>query len=270
MAGKLSAYDSSFARLHVFVAAATVGAHAGGSEGFRQRDVKFLSELFMNWEEHSVNPPHGEIRAVQVLRWLDFLLREGYARKTTRGSRPRYLLTRTGLLELIGVIAGDRDGGEKPRPHVLFTFFFLKAYRSRLIELVEREGREFPFALKIELTELLDISRLLKDEVRVIKREILKLDERIDSAFRTAQLVRQRLKAGTPLEAVVLEAQRAFPYELNSQKPLSELIGSIPEQVREWELSEGNESRARYLWEPEREMLKSLLRQLEKLATAQK
>jgi hypothetical protein len=60
-----------------------------------------------------------------------------------------------------------------------------------------------------------------------------------------------------------------YPYELNSTKPLQELIASIAPDQRRWELEDGNVIRAKTIWEPQRALLRELLRQLKTLVAAE-
>jgi hypothetical protein len=61
---------------------------------------------------------------------------------------------------------------------------------------------------------------------------------------------------------VIREVEKKYPYELNSMKPLHDLIASIAPDQRRWELETGGCVRATMLWEPQRALLKELLRNL--------
>jgi len=256
-------YESLSSRHELFIAAATLGAHANEHEGFRQRDVKFLIDLFTNWVELALQRSGASFQNTQVLRYLEVLVREGYARKMRKGTRPVYRLTRTGLLELLSRMV------EKPQlsrgAHFFFLYYFVRNYGPRIEEMVKSEGRQYPYALKIELERLLNFDELLKRELKYAAQELGKLQNRIQYAEGASALATGLLKKGEDLERVVLEAERKFPYDLNSQKPLSELIGSLPESARRWELETGNLSRAGHMWRPEKILLESYIRALESL-----
>ena len=85
--------------------AAAIAAHARfSSRGFRQKDLRFLLELFWNWVESAMVGPSIAIQNVQIARYLDTLAQEGFAKRLAGGKSPRYRLTRVGLLECLGQI----------------------------------------------------------------------------------------------------------------------------------------------------------------------
>jgi hypothetical protein len=91
------------------------------------------------------------------------------------------------------------------------------------------------------------------------------METRISDALKTGELVRNRLAAGVSFTEVVREAELKYPYELNSMKPLSELIAEIDPDQQRWELQEGNILRARVMWLPQLSILKEYRRQLQEL-----
>ena len=258
-------YSSHALRHEIFVAAAVIASHAGSlGRGFRQRDVKFLVEVFSNWVEAT---QEGEVLAVQntqVQRYLDTLVREGYARKSKRGRAPLYQLTRTGLLELSSRIIEYKNFSSPGQ--FFFLFYFVSNYAGRMEELVKSEGTRFPYSLKLELEALFDAESLLKREVERTKRKLLRMDRRIADAGKTADLMQAGGRRGEALASLIETAEELYPYELNSQKSLSELMQGIHPGWRAWELETGNRQRIAQIWEPEREQLQSYLKLLEKLA----
>ncbi len=259
--------DTLFRRHEVFVAAATIAAHANGGEaGFRQRDVRFLIELFSNWVDISL--VHGvlEVKNTQVQRYLETLAADGCAKRQTRaGKQPVYRLTRLGLLELLSRIS-NRPSGGRPE-HFLFLYYFLCNYGPRISELIRAEGRHFPSAMRLEIEALLDYRRLLADEISAVTREIRQLDERIDDAVRAGELATRLFAKGVPITEVVAELEKRYPYELNNRKPLSELIGGVPPDLGRWELTEGNLARPAQMWNPVRSLFAAYLAALKKLAS---
>ncbi|MCB0340460.1 MAG: hypothetical protein KDD53_12690, partial [Bdellovibrionales bacterium] len=92
---------SALERYEVFICSALLAAHSSGEEnGFRQRDIKFYMGLFSNWLETSLPGDMLEVQQTQILRYLENLVSEGFARKLSRGQLPVYRLTRTGLVEI--------------------------------------------------------------------------------------------------------------------------------------------------------------------------
>jgi hypothetical protein len=255
--------SSHLGRLEVFIGSAAIAAHATFAEhGFRQRDVRFFVDLFLNWAE-DVGAVAPKVQNTQLLRFLGGLVDEGYAKRSNHNEIPVYRLTRVGLLELLTRITTPAD--RAPPAHFLFMVLFIRGYRGRLEKLIADQGQLFPVALKLEVQALLEIDDLLKKEIKKIERAIGRLEQRISDAEKTSQLTKNRLASGVPFAEIVKEAEKRFPYELNSMKPLSELISDIAPDQRRWELETGNVLRAQTLWVPQRAMLIEYLKQLRRL-----
>ena len=75
-------------------------------------------------------------------------------------------------------------------------------------------------------------------------------------------------RRGEDLGVLIEKAEELYPYELNSQKPLGELMQGIHPGWRAWELESGNLQRVNQIWKHERDLLQAYLRALEKLASA--
>jgi hypothetical protein len=250
-------------RNELFVATATLASHASAQgKGFRQRDVRFFAELFSNWA-HPNQSAELSIQNVQIQRYLSFLAKEGFLKSVSRSTRPLYKLTRIGLLDLLTRLVESKRDQEPSQ--FLFLLFFLRGYREWLLQLVRLEGEQFPPSMRIELESLLDTSTLIQRELKSVDQQLAKLDTRIQDAKRTSTLVAERLKGGTTFDDVVFEVEKRIPYELNSRRPLSELIASIQPDQRRWELLEGNKLRASVIWEPTRRLLKEYRIQLASL-----
>jgi hypothetical protein len=114
----------------------------------------------------------------------------------------------------------------------------------------------------MELSALLDVEELIRGETKRVERAIAKVEARIEEAEKTSELTRRRLASRVPFEEIVREAEKRYPYELNTMKPLSELIGSLVPDQRRWELEQGGLIRAKAIWRPQLGMLKEYLRQL--------
>jgi hypothetical protein len=256
-------YDSAISRLEIFVGSGVLAAHASHSEkGFRQRDARFFVELFVNWAE-DLGPSGRTIQNTQLSRYIEGLVREGYARRLSARGAPLYRLTRIGLLEILTRIASPSPSVTPS--HFLFLVCFIRSYKYRIEALIAAEGHQFPVALKLELAALLDVDELIRSERKRVKHAIMRIERRIDDALGTSELARHRLASRVPFEDVVREAEAKYPYELNSMKPLSELISSLVPDQRRWELEEGNTIRAKTIWKPQQAMLEEYLRQLQSL-----
>lgn len=253
--------DSLVKRHQLFIATALIGAHAQYPEiGFRHKHVRFLMELFSNWVE--VNLPGSMIEAqnTQIARYLAALVKEGYARKINRKGYPLYRLTRVGLIELLS--RGVNSTYLHDKDFFFFLYFFVTNYRDRLIELVRQEGSQFPPAMQIEIEELLDSKKLVERELAHATKELKRLELRIQDSRRTVNYARQSLRDGMEIDQIVKEAEKRWPYELNSVKPLSELISEVPPEAREWEIITGNEMRRKHIWERSGNLLSAYITEL--------
>lgn len=257
--------SSQVGRLGIFISSAAIAAHATFIEnGFRQRDMRFFVDLFLNWAE-DLGAVAPTVQNTQLLRFLGELTNGGYARRSTRKELPLYRLTRVGLLEMLTRITSP---AERTTPsHFLFMVLFIRSYRFRLEKLVENEGHQFPVSLRLEVQALLEVDELLRKEIKRAERAIARLDQRITDAEKTSGLTKNRLASGVPFAEIVKEAEKRFPYELNSMKPLSELISEIAPDQRRWELESGNILRADTLWKPQRALLFEYVKQLRRLAS---
>lgn len=258
-------YPAAAAKQEVFFSSATLAAHSSSDEdGFRQRDVRFFAELFLNWTEE-LGHTESALQNTQVLRYLEALVKEGYARKARRTASPSYRLTRLGLLEVTSRLVSPHHSAGPSR--FLFVLSFLRSYRERIEDLVRREGQQFPLSLKLELEALLDPEALLASELKRVESAIVRLDSRIGEAQETAALCRRLSASRVPFPEVVAEIEDRYPYELNTQKPLSQLISSIAPDQRQWELEQGTLLRSTNLWKPQLALLKEYRLQLQGLFT---
>ena len=247
--------EALFQRYRVFVLAATIAAHASSptaAQSFRQRDVRFYIELFSNWMETALGAFALPVQNTQVKRFLQILVDEGYARRIERGKHPSYRLTRTGLIELTAqMVQSDVGAG---RLQFFFLHYFIKNYRARIFDLVKRDGQQFPAALRIELEASLDAQALIARERKRVDVERKRLDARIDDARQVSEIMRARV--GTvPFHELVADVEHQFPYELNNQRPLRELMAGLSEELGVWELQVGAALRAKELWQPARRLL---------------
>lgn len=257
--------DGRLERHEVFVAAAVLGAHAGArGTGFRQRDVKFLIELFSNWVECALRGHSLQIQNTQVLRYLEALAAGGFARRLAKKEGyPSYKLTREGLVELLERLV-DREG-EVDREEFFFLYYFLRRLKLQIDALLRGDRRPLPYSLRLKVEELLDIKRLLAGEIERATVELKKLQYRMEDAGRTAELVKNGLKNGKSVPTLILEVERLYPFELNTQISLSELIREIPEELRSWELMDGNARRIEEIWTPCYNLLRSYIEELRRL-----
>ncbi|MDD9944777.1 MAG: hypothetical protein OXU20_27295 [Myxococcales bacterium] len=241
--------------------AALVAAQATAPEhGFRQRDVRFFAELFGNWLESTAGAQ--AFHNTQVLRCVHALAGVGWATRSGR-KPPRWRLTSEGLVELLRRLVHRRD--LMRLDEFFLVHHFLAAYGDRLRALAQRGGAMESRLLAVDLDEMLSPETLLERERARVARELARLQIRVEEARMTAQLARRRLARGVPVADVVDEVQSHYPYELNSQRPLNELLSPLPERWQREELTEASERRANGLWGSQVELLRAYDGVLERL-----
>ncbi len=247
------------------VAAGVIAAQATGDDGnFRQRDVRFFIELFSNWMQSTTQSWSLSIHNAQVLRYLDVAVSAAWAKCVWR-TPPLYRLTPEGLLELLTRLGTRRDLTRLDEFFLVYHFF--DAYGSRLQTLVEKSGPLASKALALDVDKLLDKQALVARERALVSRELARLAVRSEESRKISGIAKGLLAKGEPLSRVISEVQKQFPYELNSQKPLDELLGALPEPWRRGELESAAERRAETLWDPTRALLEAYDGVLAKLAS---
>ena len=237
----------------LFVAAA-IGAHARfGTRGFRQKDLRFLIELFSNWLEATLEGPTLAIENTQIARHLESLVHEGLAKKTSGGTQPLYHLTRTGLMEHLAHLAH--------RPHwwpieeFFFVYYFLDSYRDRIESLIANAGTLYTGPMKLEIHQWLDVRSLVDRQTQLVDREIAKLDLRIADSRATSELVKRRTAEGKSSEVILKEIQDTIPYQLNNQKPMKDLFKETPDENWLWEMEVGSAQRMTRIFVPLKDLL---------------
>lgn len=234
------------------VTAAVIAAQATAAEGFRQRDVRFFIELFSNWLESTTGVHTLTIHNTQVQRHLNALSKAKIARRIGR-SPPQFRLTPEGLVELLRRFVLRTD--LMRIDDFFLAFHFLDAYGPRLRAMVTRGGTHASRLVALDLDQLVDPARLVAAERERVARELARLAVRCDESRKASALARQSLGRGAAIESVIREVEEQFPYELNSQKPLTELLSALPASWQREELVENAALRAERLWEPLRKLL---------------
>lgn len=246
--------------------AAAIGAHARfGARGFRQKDLRFLIELFSNWLETTLEGPTLDIENTQIARYLESLVREGFAKKTGEGTRPLYHLTRTGLMEQLSHLAHRSQWW--PIEEFFFVYYFLESYRDRIECLIANAGTLYTGPMKLEIHQWLDLRGFVERQEQLLNREIAKLDLRIADSRTTTALVKQRTTEGKPLEHILKEIYEKVPYQLNNQKPMKDLFKETPNEDWLWEMEVGSEKRMTRIFIPLKDLLVHLRSQVTKLKT---
>ena len=134
---------------------------------------------------------------------------------------------------------------------------------------MHQEGAQFPPQLQQKVSALLDYRDLASRVKRDILARLARLDERMEFAEKSSALVAASKELGLPFPQIAKELERKFPYALNSQKPLSQLLGELPESQRVWEVLHGNLRRVEQIWRPLRVALEQQVTIIESLLVDQ-
>ena len=137
-----------------------------------------------------------------------------------------------------------------PLEQVFFVYYFLTSYGGLFESLLRQEESGISRSSRADLVALSDPQMVIQNQLRFLDREIKKLELRAKEAREAAVLGEKILREGGTIDRAAMETQKKFPYELNSRKPLKELITEIPEVLRPWNLTEGHRFRADHLWKP--------------------
>jgi hypothetical protein len=113
---------------------------------------------------------------------------------------------------------------------------------------------------------LLDSDALLARQLEILNRELQKLEEKSNDSTRGSRLAMKLYAQGHPHLEVARQIEKFFPYSLNSQKPLSELLGEVPPDIGRWELEVGGLKRSEQIFSPTKLVLTSYIQALKRLA----
>ena len=245
--------------------AAVIAAHARfAKEGFRQKDFKFLIDLFSNWLETGLERASLEVANMQIARYLTGLVQEGWAKQTS-GRVPRYWLSRDGLVEQLSRLVDRRHWW--PIEDFFFVYYFLDSYRERIETLIDAAGPLYPGPMKLAIRQLLDVRRFADREAELLDMEIAKLELRVADCRKTMALVKEGKDRGKTKDEILKDIQEKVPYQLNNQKPMKELFRETPDENWLWEMDVGSQQRAALIWTPLREVLRYVRGQIPELKT---
>lgn len=257
--------SDAFYDIHAtFINAALISAHANhGEHGFRQKDVKFYIELLTNWMESSFKGPGLMVVNVQIQRLLDGMSEKGIVKKSLKDSRPIYKFTSIGLLEVTSQLV------DVTKLNSLNDFFFLyhfvSLYSQKIEEILSGQRQNLPKSYQLEIKHLLNPQNLVERQRQLIEYEISKLKDRIDEAYKMTALAKSLLEKGKGISDAVSEVEKAYPYQLNNQRKMSEVFKILPPDVQLIEISEAPAYRAKTLWTPLLEQYESFLGSLTRL-----
>lgn len=245
--------------LRVYLAASVCAAHVNnGRAGFRQKDIRFYTDLFSNWMECQLGPNY-QLQNTQIQRYVNSLVDE----KILKKNQDLYYCQDGGLLSLIERIATIND--DDPIELIYFQFHILKLYNELLFYSATEKKLSFPHSLTIELKYLLNATTLIEKQKLRIQKEIDKLKLRRDETLAMDKLSAKLLKENKPIPVIVKAIEQAYPYQLNNQMKMTSLFAKLPEKLQVAELTTNARARAMELWNPLVEHYEDHLRRLNKL-----
>lgn len=233
----------------MYIIAAAICSHASSQEsGFRQKDIKFAIEMFSNWMDMTLNQSILSIHNTQVMRYLNMLVKEGWAKVSKRNKVPFYKLTGVGLLTLISKLVNHPP--EFPIENFYFRFHVLETYHAPIEALIRAESKKFPESIKIEIDFLLNMEKIIDRQIEFLEFEQKKLKKRMSDSQTVSKIVAQFRSQKKNTNDLIAEIEKRFPYDLNNQKPLSEFYQEIPEPLRNFILDVAISKRVSQLWDP--------------------
>lgn len=256
--------ESLHKNYEVYINCAILAVSAANFEkGFRQKDARFYIELFSNWVECRFEGPGLELQNTQIGRVLDGLATEGLLKRSLQNKRPIYRPHSFGFIEL-----AQRCAHSAPfmMEDFIFLYHFLKLYKEKILALLLNKKGRLSRAAEIELEHLLDPQSLIESRVRSLKIELEKLKARAQESAAMSRYAKAQISSGRPPEEMLAQMSEKYPYQLNNQKPMIELMQELPMDLRSFELTEAPHLRAVHLWRPLISYYEACLGALERLS----
>jgi hypothetical protein len=249
---------SHLQRYDIFVAAGTLAAYSSSLKmGFRQKEVRFFTELFSNWMDLTLPSAILDLENTQIKRYIESLVELGFAKKKAKSRPPAYLLTRGGIIQLIEQLRYPKFWSHPA--YLFFVYFFIKAYGPRIINLLEGGDTPLPNTFKLEIERLLDANTMKKEQINILERKLNDLENRVSESLNSSLFATQEIRLGVKKDELFKKIEKINPYQLSNQVPLSKLLNSLSTEQALWEVSQGGELRASLMWKPLHELLKSYL-----------
>lgn len=251
-------------RSQIYFHAAAITAEAVyTSSGFRQRDFRFLAEMFSNWMDSALGQTAIWVHNTQAMRYLDDLCADSHAKVSRKARIKTYHISFSGLIHLVRELGGCIE--RFPLEDFYFVYHFFSTYQESIMNLVKERGTHIPATLKIEMQNLLRPKQILETQIRFVEKEHKKLSQRIRDSKEVLKIVEKGRSLGRSSLHISEDIEKAFPYDLNSQKPLSTFYREIPENIRDWILNRALEARTIEAWMPMERSLKTHLENLYQL-----
>lgn len=235
--------------------AAVLGAQlAQRDPHFRQRDVRFFHSLFCSWlATGGQRDNEDRLHNTQIMRFMNDLVTERWATLSSPRRQPTYKLTRAGVLGLIEAIrsqvASNRD--------FLFVQYFFRSYGQLFTEATSNEAGPISRSLRLEMAELMNLKDLKKNRLRAIERELEYWEARVADIEQMVLYAKELEEDGMEWQEILKSIELRFPYELNAQRTLTQLMSGLSLSHQHWEIFTGNAMRIQHLWLPHMQMLET-------------
>ncbi|MDP2305164.1 MAG: hypothetical protein Q8P18_03975 [Pseudomonadota bacterium] len=269
----ISRRTSALAAWEVPLLAALLAADAASPTGFRPQDVRFFFLLFTNWMGDDHLRPGADLDATQVRRTLQRLAGDGLAHGVGAGRAPRWSLVATGVVRLVEALTDPRA------PRRFEEVVLIATVAVSYVDTIAARARGGAGAsgapggasgvgrtAERRVRARLDPRAILRAERRRLGDALADLEARRDAGLVLGAAAREALAAGAdPLGAAARLEAEGRPYQLHAMRPLHELIEALPEPLRRFEMEQGMELRARWMFAPLCEELRGRIAVLARL-----
>lgn len=231
---------------YLIVSAILASFVKSAGKSFRQREVRFMTELFATWrltptERQFLPALHNN----QIARFLEKYHQLGWL-KVYKKNQPSYALSRAGL---VGIIMELRDISLTASVNeFIFVHYLLQNYRPHLSKLFSMEKHSLPLDQKLEIEKILDSKHFISQKILETEVRIEYWKRRISETQQVAKLAEEKLSQNKNIAEVISTIEKSYPYEMNYSKPITQLVAEIPENLQRWEITEGNRLRSRSIW----------------------
>ncbi len=251
--------DSLIQRYEVFFLAATLAAHAGTLEiGFRQRDLRFYMDLFINWTYPHFDFEQSPLSNTQIMRFINQQQKSGHAILLKRTKQLSYRLTHRGIVFYLSQLQ-QRDYADQ-YSQSFFVCYFLKNYVHRFVEQLKLQGKSLRSRVQLEVDTLVNLDLFIERQVQALNREKLLLEKRIKLSQAMSKRATQA-KTSEDLQALV----EGRGTGMHTFKDLARVGTWYAEDILRWELTAGATARSNDLWLPALERINSVVQQFQAL-----
>lgn len=221
---------------------------------FRQRDVRFFYSLFCSWMATGTQRDQEDrLHNTQIMRYLDELVKERWATLLLPRRRPTYRLTRAGVLGLLEKIRTEIQTNRD----FLFVQYFFRSYAEIFAQSAISESAMMSRTLKQEIAEIMDLKELKRGRLRSVEKELEYWEARVADIESMVSFAKDLDRNGESWPTILKTIEARFPYELNAQRSLTQLMSGLTKDHQRWEIFFGNAMRIQHLWLPHMQMLET-------------